>query len=84
MRAYERAAEMIFTGRIIDAQEAQEIGMVFKVVEPASLMQESYELARKIAAKPAPLLCRAQFRPTSRRRIALWCWPGDRRPIRAE
>ncbi len=49
---YERAAEMIFTGRIIDAQEAHEIGMVFKVVEPASLMRESRELAQTIAARP--------------------------------
>jgi 2-(1,2-epoxy-1,2-dihydrophenyl)acetyl-CoA isomerase len=47
-----RACEMIFTGKIIDAQEADRIGLVNRVVPPDSLMEEARSLAREIAAGP--------------------------------
>jgi enoyl-CoA hydratase/carnithine racemase len=50
--AYEVAAEMTFTGRILDAAEAKEKGLVMKVVEADTLMAEAHALAETIAAKP--------------------------------
>src|SRR5437870_8760791 len=47
-----RAAEMIFTGEVIDAAEALRLGIVSRVVAPAELMPTVGELARRIAAGP--------------------------------
>lgn len=44
-----RAAEMIYTGRIIDAEEALRIGLVSEVVEPDELMDRAFDLARTFA-----------------------------------
>lgn len=44
-----RAAEMIYTGRIIDADEALRIGLVSEVVEPDALMGRALELAGTFA-----------------------------------
>lgn len=52
----ERAAEMIFTGRKIDARQARELGLVSRVVEHDKLMEEAWALARRIAANPAHAL----------------------------
>ncbi len=49
---YQRAAELTFTARVIEAEEAKEIGMVLRVVEPDQLMPECMKLARTIAEKP--------------------------------
>ncbi len=49
---YQQAAWLTFTGEVIDAQTALQLGMVIKVVEPAALMDEAMALARTIAAKP--------------------------------
>jgi len=46
-----RAKEMIFTGRMISAAEAKEIGMVNRIMPPDTLMEETLKTARSIAAK---------------------------------
>jgi enoyl-CoA hydratase len=48
----EAAAELLFTGRIIDAEEAHRLGLVSRVVEHDSLMPSVLELAHEIAANP--------------------------------
>jgi len=52
------AAEMLFTGKAIDAQEAYRIGLVNKVVPIEHLMTEARKLADSIC-KAAPLAVRA-------------------------
>ena len=47
-----RAAEMLFTGDMIDAATAERWGLVSRVVEPDALMDEALALARRIATQP--------------------------------
>jgi len=47
-----RAFEMLVTGEFIDARQAQERGLVNRVVEPAGLDAEVARLAASICAKP--------------------------------
>jgi len=49
---YQRAAELAFSGRIVQADEAKEMGIFLEVVEPEALMPRALELARQIADKP--------------------------------
>jgi len=53
-----KAAEMLLTGRPIDAQEAYRIGLVNKVVPPEQLMTAAREMAELIL-KVAPLAAKA-------------------------
>jgi E-phenylitaconyl-CoA hydratase len=53
-----KAAEMLTSGRPIDAQEAYRIGLINKVVPPADLMNEAKKMAEALL-KPAPLAARA-------------------------
>ena len=47
---------MFFTGETIDADQAVEIGLVSKVVEPDNLMDAAMKLADKVAANPVRAL----------------------------
>ena len=60
-----RAKEIILTGRPIDAAQALEWGIVNRVLPPASLMQETLDTARRIAAN-APIAVRAAKEALSR------------------
>jgi enoyl-CoA hydratase len=48
----EKAAELLFTGTVIDAAEALRIGLVSRVVPHAELLATALALAEKIAANP--------------------------------
>lgn len=54
---HSRAAELFYTGDVIDAQTACDWGLVSRVVEHDTLMAEARALAEKIAAMP-PLALR--------------------------
>lgn len=47
-----RAKELIFTGQMIDAYEAQDIGLVSSVTAAEKLIEEAQALAEIIASKP--------------------------------
>ncbi len=53
-----KAAEMLLTGSLMDAQEAYRIGLVNTVVPPEEVMNRAMEYAKKIS-KAAPLAVRA-------------------------
>lgn len=48
----EHAAELLFTGEVIDAARAERIGLVGRVVDDDRLLDTSVELAGRIAANP--------------------------------
>ncbi|MCB2088153.1 MAG: crotonase/enoyl-CoA hydratase family protein [Sphingomonadaceae bacterium] len=52
-----RAAELFFTGNVLDAETAREWGLVSRVVAEGELMAEAQALAEKVAAMP-PLALR--------------------------
>jgi len=47
----QRAAEMVLTGRTVDADEALKMGLLLKVVKPELLMTSALEIAKEIASK---------------------------------
>lgn len=47
-----KAAEMIFTGDVIDAHKALEMGLVSRVTPADDLLSEAKKLARRIASNP--------------------------------
>lgn len=53
-----RVKDIIFTARLVDAEEAKQIGLVGEVVEPEALASRADELARLVASH-APLTLRA-------------------------
>lgn len=53
----EKAAELLYTGAVIDAAEALRIGLVSRVVPHERVVDEALELAERIAANP-PLAVR--------------------------
>jgi enoyl-CoA hydratase/carnithine racemase len=50
-----RAVELAITGRLVDAREALEMGLVNRVVAPDKLMDTAREVASNIAHKCSPL-----------------------------
>ena len=54
----EMAAELLFTGEVVDAERAKEIGLVGRVVSHGELLPTAIELAGRIAANP-PLAVQA-------------------------
>jgi 2-(1,2-epoxy-1,2-dihydrophenyl)acetyl-CoA isomerase len=56
-----RAAELFYTGEVIDAARALDWGLVSRVVEPAELMAEAQAMARKVAAQPPHALRQAKM-----------------------
>lgn len=49
---YAKAAELALTGDMIDAHEAERIGLVSRVVPDARLLDEALKIAERIAANP--------------------------------
>lgn len=50
---WQRASELAFTARMIDAAEAHDLGVLLEVVDPEALLPRAMELARLIGGKPA-------------------------------
>jgi enoyl-CoA hydratase len=50
---YAHAADLIFTGRVVSAREALEMGLVSRVFPSDELLEASLAVAREIAGKPA-------------------------------
>lgn len=57
---YFKAAELVLSGRLVDAEEAERIGLVSRLVPAAELLAEAERLAEAIAAKPLPALYAAK------------------------
>jgi enoyl-CoA hydratase/carnithine racemase len=84
-----KAAELLFTGEIIDAAEALRIGLVGEVVAHETLMPRALDLAGRIAANP-PLAVQALKAGLQRsaygdpREIGTWAMSEIRRLMRTE
>lgn len=50
---WQRAAELSFTARFVDAEEAVALGILLEVVDPDDLLTRARDLARLISSKPA-------------------------------
>jgi enoyl-CoA hydratase len=57
-----KAKELIFTGQMINAQEAQRIGLVNKIVPDGEEVRAAIDIARMIDRKAAPLAVQASKR----------------------
>jgi 2-(1,2-epoxy-1,2-dihydrophenyl)acetyl-CoA isomerase len=55
---WRRAAELMFTGDLITAPQAQQIGMINSVVPDAELMQQAMALAERLAAAPTAAIAK--------------------------
>src|SRR5215211_2187606 len=51
-----RALEMILTGRVVEAAEARDWGLVNEVVEPGRHLERALEMAEGLAAFPQPTM----------------------------
>lgn len=56
MVGHERATELFYTGRIVDAEEALQLGIVSRVVPHDQLVDESLEFATQVANQPPTAL----------------------------
>lgn len=57
---YQRAADLAFTGRLVNAEEAYRLGIFLDVVPHEKLLERTMDLAREIAAKPPGTLRRTK------------------------
>jgi enoyl-CoA hydratase len=57
---YYKAAELVLTGRMMAADEAERAGLVSRVVPAARLLEEAQQTAEKIAAHPLPAVYTAK------------------------
>lgn len=57
---HQRAAELLFLGRPFDAAEALQMGLINRVTEDATLMDEARKLARAVAQQPPGALLAAK------------------------
>ncbi|MFT4220058.1 MAG: enoyl-CoA hydratase [Microbacterium sp.] len=57
---YYKAAELVLTGRMMDAAEAERAGLVSRVVPAAELLEETATVAEAIASKSLPSLYAAK------------------------
>ncbi len=55
-----KAMEMVLTGRMMDAEEAERANLVSRVVPAADLMDEAMKLAETIAEKSQPVVAMAK------------------------
>src|SRR5437762_9272774 len=55
-----RARDLLLTGRVFDAAEAKQLGLVSEIVEPNKLMKRAEELAQEICAVSPSSLTRAK------------------------
>jgi len=51
-----RALDLILTGRVVEADEAERIGLVTRIVQPGQHLAQALELAETLAAFPQPAL----------------------------
>jgi len=51
-----KASELCLSGRLVEAEEAQRIGLVEHVVAPEQLLERALAIAGQIAANPPPQL----------------------------
>ncbi|UCF94364.1 MAG: enoyl-CoA hydratase [Desulfobacterales bacterium] len=49
---YQRAAEIFFTGKILSAQEAFDLGLYNRIVPPEEVLTVAREMARELAQRP--------------------------------
>ena len=73
-----KAMDMILTGRMMDAAEAERAGLVARVVPVASLMDEAMKVAETIASMSLPSVLRPRRRQSRLRNVA-----RRRRAVRA-
>src|SRR5215207_7011126 len=55
-----KAMELVLTGRMMDAAEAERSGLVARVVQPEALLEEAVKVAATIAAKSRPIVAMAK------------------------
>src|SRR5690606_24230503 len=55
-----KAMEVVLTGRMMDAEEAERAGLVARVVPAADLLDEALKLAETIAEKSQPIVALAK------------------------
>lgn len=55
-----KAMEMVLTGRMMDAREAEQANLVTRIVPAADLLDEAIKLADTIAEKSGPIVCMAK------------------------